>query len=913
MGDILNRRWNYDEVNKLVSRDETVDATGGPVVAANRNSVNELFSAIADQIDEPAFMIDRNPMTAETPTLYTMRNGWFIDARSTEWLEGAAIQTNGWALNVICAISFDSTVMLVPADIGRTITGTTSGDTGTILGYDDRYFLNDEGVMYIRPDTAADTFQSASEAYTVGGSSAAGTFTANFNVGAVARTGENLIANPFTLGALVSETELYIYQDSARVVSREVNPAERLQWWDTDTTVEEGHIDILLTVQEAGALIDSGFINVYARRATSLYDHFQSSQAAGERTPVPIAQGNDNLNDADGFREMVLTAPTTSGNWSVGDRIEDDTDDTIRGVITAVAGSNPSIELQYYLIGDPLNDFGAGTGAFSNLDDTGASTAAVAPTNVNGAVAGGITVVFGETSVDINNGAGARPYSITVDCNSQPLADVYKRLKYLTRRGETALLNNEEGETYKGNAIRVDYDTQAGGNWVEGNLVYGQTGGAIARVIADLDNGTDGTLMLSSIKGTFGDTEQIGDAPTGPTVTANLTTATQTSIAGLTPKVSPFGTFAGGNLFGAIGVVLINVSGGEATNYQLIDNLGITQVPPSVVAIEVNSLLPRQEGTATSADAPGTQLTDTSGLFQTGGVGIPVVAVDMKVINITDGSSALVTGITSDSVLTHGALAGGTNDDWGIGDKYAITDGDTVLVVRVDGSGDIIKNAFNSHATLNAIGDLTFEASAAVPTDTPDAGVLRVVDPGTNVERRYRYGSRTTTVFTLIVITDATGTPTITDPTDGAVEMTDTTADFEGAAIPVEVGDEIRNVTDGGVGTITKVFADKVEHTPLAGGTNNDWQTTDTYEIGRLVQAYDGSDTGYVPPLDSRNIIEAVTLLSNTLVFDTSFNVRVVVRQGKIITEFVTSGTVGSGGLTVSAVRQPDTIAGTAT
>jgi hypothetical protein len=151
MGDILNRRWNFDEVNRIISRDETVDATGGPVVAANRNQVNELYSAIQDQIDEPSFMTSKNPMSAETPELYTMRNGWFIDARSTEWLEGSAIQTNGWANNVICAISFNATTMFVAADIGRTITGTTSTDSGTILGYDDRYSLNDQGVVYIRP------------------------------------------------------------------------------------------------------------------------------------------------------------------------------------------------------------------------------------------------------------------------------------------------------------------------------------------------------------------------------------------------------------------------------------------------------------------------------------------------------------------------------------------------------------------------------------------------------------------------------------------------------------------------------------------------------------------------------------------------------------------------------------------
>jgi len=905
MGDILNRRWNFDEVNKIVSRDETVDFTGGPVVAANRNQVNELYSAIQDQIDEPSFMPSKNPMSAETPELYTMRNGWFIDARSTEWLEGSAIQTNGWANNVICAISFNATVMFVAADIGRTITGTTSGDTGTILGFDDRYTLNDQGVVYIRPDLPADTFQSASEAYTVGGgSSGAGSFDTQLDSGGVARTGENLIANPFTLGAAVIHTEFYIYQDSARVVSREVNPAERLQWWDTDTTVEEGHIDILLTIQEAGVLIDSGLINVYARRPTSLYDHFQSNQSGGTRTPVPIAQGNDNLNDAVGNREMVLTAPTTSGNWNVGDRIEDDTDDTIRGVITAVAGSNPSIELQYYLIGDPLNDFTAGTGAFSNLDDTGASTAAVAPTNVNGGVAGGITVTFGQTSVDINNGAGARPYSITVDCNSQPLIDVYQRLKYLTRRGETATLNNEPGEAYKGNAIRVDYDTQAGGAWTEGNLVYGQTGGAIARIIADDDQGATGTLMLSSIKGTFGDTEQIGDAPSAPTVTADLTAATQTAIAGLTPKPAPFGTFAGGNFFGAIGVVLTNVAGGEATNYQLIDNLEVTQVPPSVISIAVTSILARSEGTATSSDA-GTQLNDSAATFISDGV-----EVDDIIWNIRDGSRAKVTVVDSEILLTHTALAGGTDNSWDLApnDEYAVMYGDTVLVARVDGSGDIIENGFDSHATNNTIGRTAFDSAAAVPTDTPDAGVLHAVDVGLVNDFRYRYASRTTTVFTLVVPTDATGNPTTTDATNGVEEMFDTTADFAGAAIPVKVGDTIRNVTDGGVGVITGVFKERLTHTPLTGGTNDDWNTADTYLINALVQAYDGSDTAYVPIIDDRNITEGVTSLSNTLTFDAAFDVTIRVRQSGKMLDFISSGNVGSGGLTSSAVRNPDNI-----
>jgi hypothetical protein len=905
MGDILNRRVNYDEVNQIISRDETVDATGGPKVSANRDHVNELYSAIADQIDEPAFMIDRNPMTAETPTLYTMRNGWFIDARSLEFFEGAAVQTNGWVGNVVCAISFNATTMFGAADIGRTITGGTTGDTGTILAYDDRYALNDQGVVWIRPDDpATDLFDNATEAYTVGGSSAAGAFTNVYDT-AGARSGENLWANPFTLGTVQDNTELYIYQDGARVVSREVNPTNREQWWQTDTTVEEGHIDILLAVQESGQLIDQGLINVYARRATSLYDHFQSNQAAGERTPVPIAQGNDNLNDADGHRSLLMSSD--SGNFAVGDRISHDATN-LHGVITAITGTTPTRTLEYFIAGDPRIDF-VNTDTVTNLDDTGTGTVNGAPVDVNGAIAAGITVAFGQTSQDINNGNGSRPYSIIVNCNSQPLADVYKRLKYLTRRGEVSLLNNIEGEAYKGIGTRLTYSGQAGGNWVEGNLVYGQTSGAVARIVADDDQGTTGTLMLMHVKGTLLTTENLGDAPTGPTVTAAIDTIT--GVAGLTPKPAPFGTFAGGTFFGAIGVYLQNVQGSEATNYQLIDNLGETQIPPNLVSVTVQSILPRQEGTATSADVGGTTLTDTSGLFQTGGTGIPVVRVGAKVKNITDGSSATVTGITSDTVLTHTALTGGTADDWGIGDKYAVFDGDTVLVARVDGNGDIIKNAIT--AAVQSAGATSFTANAAVPTDTPDAGVVRVLDTGTNVERRYRYSSRTSTVFTLTALTDGTGNPTANDATNGATEMTDTTADFEGGAIPVQVGDQIRNATDGGIGNITAVYNDKVEHTPLEGGTNNDWQTTDTYEINYLTQAYDTADTAYVPPLDSRNITEGVTQLSNTLVFGSNFDVRVVVRQGGEILEFVTSGQVTSGGLTVSAVRAQDVIANTLT
>ena len=36
------------------------------------------------------------PMSAQTPTQYTMINGWFIDDESVKALYGGSIQTSGW-------------------------------------------------------------------------------------------------------------------------------------------------------------------------------------------------------------------------------------------------------------------------------------------------------------------------------------------------------------------------------------------------------------------------------------------------------------------------------------------------------------------------------------------------------------------------------------------------------------------------------------------------------------------------------------------------------------------------------------------------------------------------------------------------------------------------------------------------
>lgn len=60
-------------------------------------------------------------------------------------------------------------------------------------------------------------------------------------------------------------------------------------------------------------------------------------------------------------------------------------------------------------------------------------------------------------------------------------------------------------------------------------------------------------------------------------------------------KVAPFGTFAGGNFFGARGIFVENMDGNDIQNYQLIDSNGDTQRPPEQYSLKLTNLVPNSE------------------------------------------------------------------------------------------------------------------------------------------------------------------------------------------------------------------------------------------------------------------------------------------------------------------------------
>lgn len=82
-----------------------------------------------------------------------------------------------------------------------------------------------------------------------------------------------------------------------------------------------------------------------------------------------------------------------------------------------------------------------------------------------------VTITFGTVSRNLNNGNGAKNYDVEINCGGRTVAQVYERLKYVTRRGETALLNGVQGQRYRSaNASYTDvraapFGTFAGGKF----------------------------------------------------------------------------------------------------------------------------------------------------------------------------------------------------------------------------------------------------------------------------------------------------------------------------------------------------------------------------------------------------------------------------------------------------------------
>ena len=413
--------------------------------------------------------------------------------------------------------------------------------------------------------------------------------------------GESAWAGGTAIGTIEANSKIYIFQSDKDSADADWNEIKVIgtkstdSWWQQKAPVGGANrIDILLKTKEADSVIGANPDNQtqaiatwFVQQYSKTYSYFiaRTLATAGGNTVVPFASGDD-LDNTTGHRRF--TTDNAAGSWGstdVDEVIEENGNTNNKGVITALTGTDPTYTVSYYLIGTQEdyvnNDVVQIEGSTARTLTLDANSSAVGP-----ALDSTIAVSFGATTEDINNGSGARPYSIRIDPASLSLTRLYERSKFITRRGSTELLINQDGEEYVGNELQIEYSGQSGA-WVEGVEVIGSSSSARSIIVADHDDGATGDVILNQVRGTYS-TDDVLYLSTSTGNTANVD-----SIRTITPVAAArFGTFAGGNFFGAPGVCITsaNLIGGEEQSYQLIDDDGIVQIPPNTQSITVTNL-----------------------------------------------------------------------------------------------------------------------------------------------------------------------------------------------------------------------------------------------------------------------------------------------------------------------------------
>ena len=628
-------------------------------------TMNELYSAMATLLDEDTTIENATAFSAETPVEYTTglidagdTEPWYVTFDLMEHINGGALRTSGWTRATgtnsgIIVVSVDSGGTIVDADRGVNISGGTDGN-GTLLEFIDTGGSIDYCV--IRPDTsgAGDDFTTDTQILTCNGNTATQTE-------ADSQTGEMIWANLYSIGTIEADTHIYLYQGTiaddtrSRVYSWNNNSQD---WWG------DGHIDICVPIKDITAstwsVIDGGYVTILARKGTTLYDNFETttSTTSGGRNPIPLATSSD-LDNTTGYKSITTTAVGTD-DFSVGDEIAGGTS-LARAVITQIDGTTPTYTFHYYLIDDPLTDFQTAAETITNNDATGSATKdGNIPADQGPALATWFTSntiptigASGHTHVtfDIDDDSTDENYGVTIDCNQNPLSEVYEWLKYINRRGNTVTTDTDgiEAEQYIGGEVYLSWTGSVTGTIAEGGDVSQETSLATGIIQAYYDSGGSGGLIL--LRNTRG---EFTTHATTSTLTDNDNSGTveidQNAIAFAPKKVSPFGSFAGGTFFGARGVLLSDWLAADENSFILTPIEGGTKERPQAITVAVTNLVGTDETTDTD---------DRVGVFRLTGAGADI---DKTEYSAAGGEAIGDTTLVVDSAIsqdTPGKTTGG--------------------------------------------------------------------------------------------------------------------------------------------------------------------------------------------------------------------------------------------------------------
>jgi hypothetical protein len=602
------------------NRTKMLDWIGG----TNYNyTMNELYSAMQNLQDEPDTVDDGTAFFADTPVEYTVgkidqndNDPFYITFNLMERITGGSLRSTGWTRSegsntgIVVVKGTNGTPAMDSGDIGLTVTGSVDG-SGTLLEV-----ISDGTNEYlvIRPDddTAGNSFHGTAGAQVI-----TSTGGGDFDQTVDQTTGEMIWANLYSLGTIDPEVHIYVYRGarlttdaSGRVYS--VNSAT-LDYWGN------GHFDVCVPTKDidtaAWPAIDSGYLRVFARKGGDLFSSFEAatSTTSGGRNPIPLQTSLDldagyssESGRGHGTSVISFTGAVSGGPFENGEVIQQTTGTNAgaRGILdltnsTVTSGG----ELVYWVIAetDASGNYGGALTAFESGETIQGQTSSASVTTDGAPAADGPadstwftnsvapSIAFANTTADIDNDTNDEFYGITIDCNQNPLTEVYQWMKYVCQYGqgtggviETAE-SGVQGEEYEGGTSYFIYTTISG-TIGEGESITQATSGATGVIISH--DTVNKIVLVRSTRGAFANTLQVDADDDADYFDATGLTAGNFAFL----SAAPLGTFAGGTYFGARGVVLIDYLAADENSFILVDIGGTSRQRPTSIVIEVTNV-----------------------------------------------------------------------------------------------------------------------------------------------------------------------------------------------------------------------------------------------------------------------------------------------------------------------------------
>lgn len=917
----------------------------------NVYTVAQFYSYLQNLFDEPGYMSYEKPIKYNTPTSYTMLNGWFLDNGDAgsedygyilEHLYGGSINTSGYSTiaDPVYLMDLDDDAS-VWADFATTdkdkILADDATPVGPVLAFKNDYPSANVARVWVRDTRTTPATILNNSAITV----ASGTFTGDASADSI--SGDEVYANIYTISSWAGTPNPQVYVKQKHPVNTTTD-IRVVEWsnadnWDRGTTSTEG-ADILLPVKLGGVAIDSGSVTLYARQTGDTFTHYNSTVSTTDpsRTPIAMETSSDavNLDDGAGTKKaehylFYTSSGDPSATFTAGAVIQD----------VATSNLNPpswyaEIVSHTYWTNSGVIKISGLRGTPVDTDDIYVGTSIPNSCAINGAVGG--------TYVTYDSEGGTPPTSGTVVGGTSGAKRVIKAIQDDGTSGKLCLAVDE---TVVGSSKDVYYDAFSDNEEIQesgtpANYYYSSS--ASISLTSDHTNITiahvNGYVTVSNVSGTFEVGEVVNytnpsasaicltaavsgsttmylgnvDSTNEPTATSVFTGASSTATAdcdstmtdaningynfSLQSNYNYSAVIEGGTVYGAA-MTLENIYAylqyrcrdGETDVFYTSDGSSITQVQGQFyITADTDYAVSK---TALFGTLAGGVFFGAQGVWIQG-----MDSSDNNSIKLTDTGGTLREPYTSINVTVSNTRVG-----------------DRVVVYLEDGSTGLPdKDQFTSHATDNAQGDNDFVGSAGHPNDTPTANnAAYVTATGENEEHRYRYASLSTTNATR----DTLVFPTVVTGTATAATTGQTLVDDPGGAFTtedVEVGDFIyRNGDKAWAYVISIDSAIQLTTTVLSDGTA--WAAADVYYMHQLVQTYDSGDKYYVPYLEGiedTGTDASPGSISDTLTYVSARSVGVRVRNVQSgtykIIPFDTTNDITNTGMSQSVIRNTDEV-----